>query len=108
MSIRPRIEQIKSMLQNEPEDAFLQYALATEYVAGEQLNEGREVFEKLVEAQPDYVATYYHLGKLYETISEREKAEATYETGIEIAVKIKDLHAKSELQDALNNLLFDE
>lgn len=108
MSIPPRIEQIKSMLEKEPEDAFLNYALATEYLAMNEVETAKNIFEKLVREQEEYVATYYHLGKLYEGIGQTKEAEETYEKGMQIALKIKDMHARSELQEALNNLLYDE
>ena len=108
MSIPPRIEQIKSMLKMEPEDAFLNYALATEYVAIGRHQEARSIFESLIDKKPDYVATYYHLGKLYETLHLRDNALKIYESGIETAQRIGDLHAKSELHEALNDLLFED
>jgi tetratricopeptide (TPR) repeat protein len=108
MSITPRIEQIRSMLLKEPKDAFLLYALATEYVAGDELEEARSIFEDLVENQANYVATYYHLGKLYERIGLSEKAEKTYEKGIKVATDLKDMHARAELLEVLNSLLYDD
>lgn len=58
----------------------------------------------MVAIDPDYVGTYYHLGKLYEEIEEGEKALEIYQKGIEIAKKIKDQHALSELMGAKMNL----
>jgi len=95
------------MLEKEPGDAFLNYALATEYIAMSEFEAGKEIFEKLVKNQPEYVPTYYHLAKLYERLDRAEDAEAMYEKGIAMAQQMGDQHAKSELHEALNNLLFD-
>lgn len=62
-----------------------------------------EMYEALVDDHPDYVGTYYHLGKLYETLDRTEDALAAYESGIEIAEEQNDRHARSELQDARMN-----
>lgn len=96
------------MLEKEPEDAFLQYALATEYSASEKLDLALNIFVRLKNSQPEYVATYYHLGKLYERLAKRDQAEEVYEQGIVVATEQKDQHAKAELNDALNNLLFED
>ena len=49
---------------------------------------------------PEYVGTYYHLGKLQEALKDVEGALATYKEGIEIAKRIGDRHALSELAEA--------
>ena len=63
-----------------------------------------EYYLKLVAIDPDYVGTYYHLGKLYEEEEDLEKALVAYADGIVIAKKIKDQHALSELMNAKMNL----
>ena len=50
---------------------------------------------------PSYVGLYYHLGKLLERLERIEEAVSVYRDGIGIATRLKDLHARSELQSAL-------
>lgn len=59
-----------------------------------------EFYEKIVAESPDYVGVYYHLGKLQEKISTLEKAIETYKAGMQVAQKIGDRHALSELAAA--------
>lgn len=99
-----RKDQIIAFLQKTPDDAFLNYALATELIAEGNDADAEKVFQKLVIDQPDYVATYYHLGKLLERKTDVESAMSTYRAGIEIAKKVNDRHALSELQSALLEL----
>jgi tetratricopeptide (TPR) repeat protein len=57
-----------------------------------------QYYENLVNKHPDYVGTYYHLGKLYEALNRKPDAINIYEKGMEIAKKKRDNHAFAELQ----------
>ncbi len=93
-----RLDKLLEFFQNEPEDAFLQYALATEYLRLNETDKALYYYENLVNKHPDYVGTYYHLGKLYEALNRKPDAINIYEKGMEIAKKQCDNHAFSELQ----------
>ena len=86
-----RISRLLEFLENEPNDPFLNYALGERALA-------LTYFEDLISKHPDYVGTYYHLGKLYETLGRKEEAITTYKNGIEVANKQQNAHARSELQ----------
>ncbi|MND82786.1 Tetratricopeptide repeat protein [compost metagenome] len=96
---------MKQYLLNEPDDSFLKYAIATEYIKLDQLDEALNYFTELVTTDENYVGTYYHLGKLYEKLSKKDDAEATYKKGLMIARKAGKMHAAAELQQALNSVL---
>ena len=96
-----RIAQLESFLEDDPDDAFTQFALAQEHLKRDDLDAAQSYFEQLVAEQPDYVGTYYHLGKLYERRGHVERAIETYEQGIEVARAQRDRKNLSELQDAL-------
>ncbi|MDR6735085.1 tetratricopeptide repeat protein [Sphingobacterium sp. 2149] len=96
-----RLDQLNEFLKESPEDPFLKYAIAAEYLKQGNEQEALSRFEDLVQSNPDYVGTYYHLGKLYEKLSREESAIATYRSGIEIARKSRNFHALGELQGAL-------
>lgn len=102
-----RIEQLIVFLKESPEDAFLNYALATEYVGLGDDGKAEEIFRILLEKQPDYIATYYHLGKLLERKADKDAAILIYEKGIEKAKKSGERHSLSELQSALLELQYD-
>src|SRR5579862_1838593 len=93
-----RLDKLLEFFQNEPEDAFLQYALATEYLRLNDTDNALLYYEKLVNKHPDYVGTYYHLGKLYEALNRKPDAIKIYEKGMEIAKNKRDNHAFAELQ----------
>ena len=85
-----------------PEDGFLKFAIAQEYVNAGNDEEAKGYFEYLLSQQPNYVPTYYHAGKLFERLSEFEKAIETYCTGITVAKTAGDNKTAGELNEALN------
>ena len=93
-----RLDKLLEFIKNEPNDEFLKYALATEYLRLNQVDKSLEYYEDLTINHPQYVGTYYHLGKLYEALNRKDEAIKTYEKGMEIAKAKRDNHAFSELQ----------
>jgi tetratricopeptide (TPR) repeat protein len=103
--MKSRIEQLQEFLKEDSNDSFLKYALALEYVRVEEYDTARDYFLKLIKDDENYVASYYQLGKLYESLNEVEKAIEIYKNGIEIAKKIKDAKTLLEIQEAYNMLI---
>lgn len=93
-----RLQQLIEFLKDSPGDPFLSYALATEYLKLGRTEEALRHYEALVHDHPDYVGTYYHLGKLYEALDRHADAVATYEKGMQAARDKRDMHALAELQ----------
>ena len=96
-----RLDQLLQFYEEDPDDPFTRFAIAQEYRSRGEIDEALEFFEGLVDTDPDYVGTYYHLGKLYEELDRTEAAIETYEDGIEVAREQRDRKSLSELQDAL-------
>ena len=99
-----RINKLKAFIEKQPGDSFLQHALGLEYVKIGEDTAARKVFEKLLEQNPGYVGSYYHLGKLLERAGHANDAISIYEKGIEAAGAAGDNHARNELQGALDDL----
>ena len=99
-----RLEKLLEFIKAEPEDPFLKYVLATEYLRINQTDKALQYYENLVNNHPNYIGTYYHLGKLYEALNRKGDAINTYETGMKITREQRDNHAFSELQAVYNQL----
>lgn len=92
-----RLTQLLQLHQATPGDSFLLFALAKEY---ETLGDDRQAlgyYLRLRESDPNYVGLYYHLGKLYVKSEDLEKALEAYNTGLEVALRVNNRHAYSEL-----------
>lgn len=97
-----RLDQLLEFLNAAPDDPFNLYALAAEYVKQDRDDLARERFEELLVKAPEYVATYYHFGKLLERAEETDRAMSVYKTGIEKAEAAGKSRDARELRDALS------
>ena len=102
-----RIDILKQYIIEEPNDPFNIYALASEYVT-EEPNTALQLYEELLKNHPDYLGTYYQVGKLYQSFQQTEKAKETFEKGISLALKQQKSKTLSELRTALNEILDEE
>ncbi|HEX8607793.1 MAG TPA: tetratricopeptide repeat protein [Pedobacter sp.] len=98
-----RLAKLLEFLESDPNDPFILYALATEYNSLNDVEKAFTYYMKLVAEHPDYVGTYYHLGKLYEKEGDSEAAIGVYQKGMIAARAKRDMHAFSELQGAFNS-----
>lgn len=101
-----RIEKILEYLQKNQKDNFLRHALALEYVKLGDDDKAQTLFEAVLKDSPDYIGSYYHLGKLLERKSEKESAINCYEKGMNAAKAANDQHAYNELQSAYEDLVY--
>ena len=99
-----RIEQIRQFLLRQPNDSFLQHALALEYVKLDMDAEARKLFEEILHRDPSYIGSYYHLAKLIEKNGERDLAIDWYEKGMQAAKKAGDEKTLNELRAAKEEL----
>lgn len=103
-----RLEKLLQFLAAEPSDSFILYALATEYNVINDTKNAFHYYLKLINEHPDYVGTYYHLGKLYEKEGQAEAAISIYQQGMLVAKNKRDMHSFSELQGAYQMIAGDE
>lgn len=99
-----RVGKLKEFLQASPDDSFLQHALALEYIKADKDEDARQLFENILQNDPGYIGSYYHLGKLLERNNETGEALKIYEAGMAAAKQAADQHAYNELQAAFDNL----
>src|SRR5207247_6157949 len=97
---------LKEFLQVDPSDSFVQHALALEYIKTGDDSQARQLFESIIEKEPGYTGTYYHLAKLLERLGEKDKAIKIYEKGMEESKKAGENHVYNELRSAYEELIF--
>ncbi len=101
-----RLQKLLQLHENEPQDQFLKYALAMEYLGMEDLAKAEMYFVSVITTDENYVPVYYQLGKIYEKQGLDKQAAASYEKGIAAAQLKNNTKAARELQAALEELLF--
>ena len=101
-----RIERIKTFLKETPDDCFLNHALALEYIKLGNDTDAKTLFEKNLNHDPGYIATYYHLGKLLERNSLLQEAIEMYQRGMKACKEVNEMHTYSELQSAYEDLAY--
>ena len=96
-----RKDQLLSMLENEPKDVFLNYALAMEFLAENNFEKAKQQFEAVLLINKEYLACYYQLGQVSEKLSLINEAIVFYTNGLELAKRLKNTKAMGELNEAL-------
>ncbi len=102
-----RIERILSFLKENPNDSFLEHALALEYIKLGEVNKAKHIFLNLLNRDPAYIGSYYHLAKLLESSGLPDEAINWYRRGMIEAKKQNDMKTYNELETALEDLTDD-
>ena len=97
-----RINMLNGMLENEPRDLFLNYALGMEFLNDtSSFTLAKTQFQKVLELNPDYIPAFYQLGKLCELRAEKAEAMNYYQKGLELAKVQKNNKAINEFGEAI-------
>ena len=99
-----RIELLKRYLHEDPDDSFTSYALSLEHIRLKDYPEAKSILLELNRKDPDYLAAYYQLGKVCESLGLPEEAVSVYEKGMLLARLQKNQHTFSELEAALKQI----
>lgn len=89
------------MLEKEPNDDFLNYALAVELEASGNNKAAIDQLNELLKRNPDYLGAYYKLGQLLEAMSSVKQALEVYNKGLELAQRLNNKKAAGELSEAI-------
>jgi Tfp pilus assembly protein PilF len=76
-----RIEQIRTLIADDPHDAMLRFALGNEYFQREQYAEAIEALIAAIDIDPEYAFVYIQLAEAYEKSGQLELARQTVEAG---------------------------
>lgn len=99
-----RIAKLKEFLAKDPNDSFTRYALALEHAGRGEIELAVSMLNDLLQRDPKYVPAYQQLGYAYQKLERRDDAIEIFKRGIQAAAEQGDLHARSEMQDALDEL----
>jgi Tfp pilus assembly protein PilF len=97
-----RLDILKSMVEQDPNNSFTRYGLAMEYRASGDLATAAAEFRALIATHPDYSAAYFHGGQTLEQLGKSDEARELYVHGIDAATRKGDFHTRNEIQAALD------
>ena len=101
---KSRLESLREFLRGNPNDAFVRYGLAQEYLRQGDVENAVGEFRELLRQNPDYAAAYYHCGQALQKLGRAEEARGVYREGMNVTARLGNEHARSELQAALEML----
>ena len=96
-----RIDMLIKLLENEPDDIFLNYVLGIEFVAEIDLMDAEKQFKKVITIDKSYVPAYYQLGKLFESQLKKEEALVYFNEGLAFAKEQKNNKTVNEFEEAI-------
>ncbi len=99
-----RLDILKNMVAQNPQDSFSRYGLAMEYRNSGDLEGAVQAFRDLIAVNPGYCYAYFHGGQTLEKLGRLEEAADMYRQGIEASIQSGDQHARGEIQGALDLL----
>jgi Tfp pilus assembly protein PilF len=100
-----RFDKLRQLLDEQPNDLFLQYALAMEYLGMYDLEKAKVLFEKIIATDAKYVAAYYQLGLILKDTDEAA-AITVFEKGLDEALLTGDRKTVNEFRSALDEMLY--
>jgi tetratricopeptide (TPR) repeat protein len=99
-----RLELLKNLVAQNPNDSFARYGLAMECANSGHLEQAVEEYRGLLAINPNYAAAYYHGGQALAKLGRLDEARELYRQGIEATTRTGDLHTRSEIEAALEAL----
>lgn len=101
MPNQTRKTSLLEMLTKEPDDVFLNYALAMEMSGTGEFENAEAQLQKVLVLKPDYLPCYYQIGQLKEKLNDIVNAIEFYKKGIVLAKLQNNTKAIGELNEAL-------
>lgn len=101
-----RMAQIQALLDLDPQDAFLRYGLAMEYVSVKDDATAARLLVELVDSDPahPYVPAFLMAGQAYQRLGQDQQAIAILKRGIAAAARAGNDHAKGEMEGLLSSI----
>lgn len=99
-----RLEALLGMHEKDPNDSFLMYGIALEYLSAGKFEESEKFFSQLLKSDPKYVPAYMQFARLKENQNDKESAKKLYRQGIKTANEAGDKHAAKEMEEFLDEL----
>jgi tetratricopeptide (TPR) repeat protein len=101
-----RKKEILSLLEQEPHDIFLLYALGMEFLSESHFEESKKYFLKVLELQHNHVDALFRLGQIEQDSGNENLALQWYEKAYEAAVLQNKSKTAMEIKNIMEILKF--
>ena len=99
-----RVEQLKSILEQDPKNTFARYALGMEYSSAEATDAALAEFRKLLDVDANYANAFFMGAQALQRAERIEEATQWLQDGIACAQRTGNRHAENEMQALLDEL----
>jgi tetratricopeptide (TPR) repeat protein len=96
-----RLEQLRALAEEDPNDVFVHYAIGLELYKTESAEEAIRHLAGLTSIHPDYCPAYFKLGQWFAEQDEVEQALNWLNQALAIARKQGDKKAENEIREAI-------
>ena len=103
-----RLNQLFALLETNPEDEFLNYALALEQIKLEADEKAATVFAKLYAIHPQYLPQYYHYGLCLARLGRTQEAGEVLRKGSTVAKSQHNSKTLAEIEFAYEDVMGEE
>ncbi len=100
----PTVAQLEALLEENPEDTFLLYALAMELDNAEHHDRSLAIFDRLTHHQTPYVPAFFMSGQQLVRLGRYDEARTVIASGITQANAQNNTHAAREMTDFLASI----
>ncbi len=99
-----RIDTIRTMLEAEPDDAFLRYSLGYELAKADRHDEAIEWFDRALESDPDHHYAAFQKARSLEELDRADEGVAIARAQARRALQAGDAKAAGELEGLADEL----
>lgn len=100
----PSIEQLTKLLQAEPDDTFLLYALAQEHAKSGNLDDAIATYDRVIALDPGHAYAWFHRARAQEEAGNPDQAAESLRAGLRAAQATGDAKAAGEIAGYLDDL----
>jgi Tfp pilus assembly protein PilF len=98
---KTRKQRLEELLQEDPNDPFLRYGLAMEFVSSGDDETAVRHFRDLIGVAPDYVPAYLQAGQALMRLGRPGESRPVWQQGVAAARRQGDRHAADEMEGFL-------
>ena len=99
-----RLERLRAMLAEDPQDVFLRYAMGMELKGLDERAASVEIFRSLMRETRPHVPSFFMAGQVLVAGGDIDEARTVLRDGIEEARRQNELHAAGEMSEFLASL----